>query len=43
MPMNEEQTHAIDSSRFGDGPLTMLTIEEMRAIEKSLKAVMGLL
>ncbi|MFU8838357.1 MAG: type II toxin-antitoxin system PemK/MazF family toxin [Thiohalomonadaceae bacterium] len=38
-----EQARAIDSSRFGDGPLTMLTVEEMRAIEKSLKAMMGLL
>ena len=37
-----EQTRAIDSSRFGDGPLTMLTIEERRAVEKSLKAMMGL-
>lgn len=38
-----EQTRAIDSSRFGDGPLTMLTSEEMSVVEKSLKAVMGLL
>lgn len=37
-----EQTRAIDRSRFGDGPLTTLTTEEMAAMERSLKAVMGL-
>lgn len=38
-----EQTRALDRSRFGDGPLTTLTADEMAAVEKSLKAVMGLL
>ncbi len=37
-----EQTRALDRSRFGDGPLTALTAEEMAAVEKSLKAVMGI-
>ena len=38
-----DQPRALDRSRFGDGPLTMLTSEEMSVVEKSLKAVMGLL
>lgn len=38
-----EQPRAIDRSRFGDGPLTTLTADEMATVEKSLKAVMGML
>lgn len=38
-----EQVRALDHSRFGDGPLTILTTEEMAAVEHSLKGVMGLL
>ena len=38
-----EQTRAFDRSRFGDGPLTSLTTEEMAAVEHSLKGVFGLL
>lgn len=37
-----EQNRAIDRSRFGEGPLTTLTAEEMATLEKSLKAVMGM-
>jgi mRNA interferase MazF len=38
-----DQPRALDKDRFGDGPLTSLTMEEMAAVEHSLKAVMGLL
>jgi len=38
-----EHVTTLDRARFGEGPLTMLTVEEMAAVEKSLKAVMGLL
>ena len=38
-----EQTRAFDRSRFGDGPLTSLSTEEMAAVEHSLKGVLGLL
>jgi len=37
------QPRALDRARLGEGPLTMLTAEEMAAVEKSLKAVLGLL
>lgn len=37
-----DQPRALDRSRFGEGPLTALTVEEMAAVEKSLKAVMGM-
>jgi mRNA interferase MazF len=37
-----DQPRALDRSRFGDGPLTTLTKEEMAQVEKSLKAIMGL-
>lgn len=37
-----EQARAFDRSRFGDGPLTCLTSEEMAAVEKSLKGILGL-
>jgi mRNA interferase MazF len=38
-----EQLRAIDHSRFGEGPLTTLSTDEMARLEKSLKAMMGLL
>ena len=38
-----EHVTAIDRARFSEGPLTMLTAEEMAAVEKSLKAIFGLL
>ena len=37
-----EQIRVLDRSRVGDGPLTALTAKEMAALEKSLKAVMGM-
>ena len=37
-----DQPRALDRSRFGDGPLTTLTKEELAAVEKSLKAILGL-
>lgn len=38
-----EQPRTLDRSRLADGPLTRLTAEEMSAVEKSFKAVTGLL
>lgn len=38
-----DQPRALDRIRLGEGPLTTLTAEEMAAVEKSLKAVLGLL
>jgi mRNA interferase MazF len=38
-----EYPRSLDRKRFGDGPLTKLTAEEMSAVEKSFKAVTGLL
>jgi len=38
-----DQPRALDKARFGDGPLTSLTSEEMTAVEHSLKGVLGLL
>lgn len=38
-----DQLRALDIDRFGDGPLTTLTQEEMAAVEQSLKGVLGLL
>lgn len=37
-----DQPRALDRGRFGDGPLTTLTKEEMAVVEKSLRAVMGM-
>lgn len=37
-----DQPRALDRDRFGDGPLATLTAEEMAAVEKSLRAVMGM-
>lgn len=38
-----DQPRALDRDRIGEGPLTTLTAEEMAAVEKSLRAVMGML
>jgi mRNA interferase MazF len=38
-----EHAHALDRSRFGEGPLATLTADEMAAVEKSLRAVIGML
>lgn len=38
-----EHARALDRDRFGEGPLATLTTEEMAAVEKSLRAVMGML
>lgn len=37
-----DQLRALDRARIGDGPLTSLTPAEMAAVEKSLKAVLGI-
>lgn len=38
-----EYVRALDRSRFSEGPLAMLTTEEMAVVEKSLKATLGML
>lgn len=38
-----DQPRALDRDCFGEGPLSTLTAEEMAAVEKSLRAVMGML
>lgn len=38
-----EKIRALDRSKFSEGPLTTLTPEEMAAVERSLKAVLGML
>lgn len=37
-----DQPRALDRSKFGAGPLTVLQAHEMAAVEKSLTAVLGL-
>ena len=37
-----DQPRSLDRTRFGDGPLTVLSAEEMGRVEKSLLAVLGL-
>jgi mRNA interferase MazF len=37
-----EQARALDLKRFGDGPLTTLTSNEMAAVERSLMGVLGM-
>jgi mRNA interferase MazF len=37
-----EHIRALDRSRFGEGPLATVTAEEMAAVEKSLRGVLGL-
>ena len=38
-----DQPRALDRDCFGEGPLSTLTAEEMAAVEKSLRAAMGML
>ncbi len=38
-----EKTRAVDRSRFGTGPLTTVSDDEMAALEHRLKAVLGML
>lgn len=38
-----EQLRVADRGRFGDGPLATLTTEEMAAVEKGVRGVMGML
>jgi len=37
-----EQLRAIDRARLGEGPLTSLTTAEITALDKALRAVLGL-
>jgi mRNA interferase MazF len=37
-----EKIRALDRSKFGEGPITRLTEEEMSAVERSLTAVLGM-
>lgn len=37
-----EHPRALDRSRFGEGPITRLTPEEIAAVERGLLAVMGI-
>jgi mRNA interferase MazF len=37
-----DQPRSVDRSRFGEGPLATLTAEEMAAVEKSLRGVLGM-
>lgn len=37
-----EQPRTLDRTRLADGPLTVLTAEEMAKVEKSLAAVLGM-
>jgi mRNA interferase MazF len=37
-----DQPRSLDRKRLGDGPLTVLTPEEMGAVERSLKAILGM-
>lgn len=37
-----DQTRALGRARFGDGPLTTLTGDEMQAVERSLRVVLGM-
>ena len=37
-----DQLRCLDRSRFGDGPLTALTADELAAVERGLRAVLGM-
>lgn len=37
-----DQPRTLDKRRFGEGPLTRLTAEEMASVEKGLLAVLGM-
>jgi mRNA interferase MazF len=38
-----DQPRALDRTRIGDGPLTWLTAAELAAVERSLRAVFGMI
>ena len=38
-----DQPRSLDRTRFGDGPLTVLTADEMTAVERGLMTALGLL
>jgi mRNA interferase MazF len=38
-----DQPRALDRTRLGDGPLTSLTAAELAAVERSLRAVFGMI
>lgn len=38
-----DQPRSVDRARFGEGPLTRLSAEEMTKVERSLRAVLGML
>jgi hypothetical protein len=37
-----DKMRAIDRGLFGEGPLTVLSREEMTGVERSLRAVLGI-
>ncbi len=37
-----DQPRALDRSRIGDGPLTVLTHAELASVERSLRAILGM-
>jgi len=37
-----DQPRALDRSRLGDGPLTILTAEELAELERALLGVLGI-
>jgi mRNA interferase MazF len=37
-----DQPRALDRTRLGDGPLTILTRTELESVERSLRAVLGM-
>lgn len=37
-----DQPRALDRSRFGDGPLTVLSADELAAVERGLRAALGM-
>jgi mRNA interferase MazF len=37
-----DQPRTLDRARFGEGPLTTLTADELAAVERALKAVLGM-
>jgi hypothetical protein len=37
-----DEPHALGPARFGEGPLSELTRDEMRVVERSLQVVLGM-
>jgi len=37
-----DQPRALDRTRLGEGPLTLLTPAELAAVERSLRVVLGM-